>query len=117
MDQLLNKSLSEVLFSLGVVDQLSGVLDEHCSFGLSLHGIERAAVNGNPWLDHAVDVSLSASLDQESTEEGGVINTGAQDVDDSDVVDVEVGGGVGKTVDAGLGDEVAEEVSVVGDLR
>jgi hypothetical protein len=37
-------------------------------------------------------------------------------VDHADVVDVEVLGGVGETVDAGPGDECAEEVAVVGHL-
>lgn len=116
VDQFLDELLSEVLLALGVVEEFGGVLDEDGALGVGLHGVEGAGVDGDAGLDHAVDAALHVALYQEPAEEGGVVDAGPQDVHHPDVVDVEVLGDVGQTVDAGFAHQVTEELRVVGDL-
>lgn len=115
-DQLLDELFSQVLFSLAVVQQLRGVLDQHSALGLALDGVQWARKHGNPWLGNSGDGSLNSSLDNHAAHKMRVRNTATKDLDDTDIIDVELGDVVRQTVDAGSSDQPCEEISKAWDF-
>lgn len=94
MDTALSKSLDEILkrvfLALSVIEEIFGILEQNSSLGLTLLHLNVGVEDGNLSLLDRLDASLGASYNDDTVNNLGVFDSTAEDLLDSDIVNVEL---------------------------
>ena len=114
MDTGLSKSLDEiferVLLTLGVIEQVIGVLEQNSSLGLTLLHLNVGVEDGNLSFLDRLDAGLDASYNDDTMNNLGVFDSTAKDLLDSDIVNVELSFVLRNSVDTSFSNKSREEV-------
>jgi len=114
LDSSLSESLDEglegLLLTLGVVEEILGVSEEHGTLSLTLLHLDVGVEDGDLAVEALANGSHGSAGHDHTVDNLGVENTATKNLEDAHVVGAEVVALSGHGVDGSLGDEASEEV-------
>lgn len=109
LSELLNEALELILFTSGVVEEIFSVLKENSTLGLTLLHLNVGVENSNLSLDDTFDLGLGGLGNDNTLDDLGVSDTTAENLLNSDGINIEFLCVLGHAVDGSLTNEFGEE--------
>jgi hypothetical protein len=105
-----NEFLELILFSLSVVEELIGVLEENGSLSLSLLHLNVGVEDGNFGLEGRLVGGLGSSNAEHTVDDFGVLDASSENLSNTDIFASEAGSLLRESVNGGLSDKSGEEI-------
>lgn len=107
-----NLVLDGLLLRVGVVEELLGGVQKNISLGLGTGNIERTCEHGNLGVLDVLDSSKRIVAKDHSAEDTRLVHRGTHELDNTHVIDDEVGGVLGHDGQTGFSDKRGEEILI-----